>query len=253
MAPSPWSIDPAWDEAAFVVALSAVYALGVQRYRPSSLRVAAFAGGMVVSLAALVSPVATIALHYLLAAHLLQNVALAEWAPALAVVGIAPVLARRIGAISAARMLTRPPVALPLWILTYAVWHVPAAYDAALRHTALLRLEHLTYFVAGCLLWWPVFHDEPSRLASGGKAAYVFAAFLFASPLGLLLALLPSSIYAFYESSPRLWGLDPLTDQQIAGVIMAGSEAIVFFGVFAVYVLRFLAEEDAFQGTQGTG
>jgi putative membrane protein len=60
----------------------------------------------------------------------------------------------------------------------------------------------------------------------------------------LLLALLPGAIYGFYESAPRLWGLDPLTDQQIAGVIMAGSEAVVFFGIFAVFVLRFLAEEE---------
>ena len=55
--------------------------------------------------------------------------------------------------------------------------------------------------------------------------------------------MLPSAIYGFYESAPRLWGLSPLTDQQIAGVIMAASEAIVFFGIFAVYVLRFLADK----------
>jgi putative membrane protein len=68
---------------------------------------------------------------------------------------------------------------------------------------------------------------------------------VFASPLGLMLALLPSPIYDFYEAAPRIWGVAPLEDQQIAGMTMALSEAIVFFAVFAVFFVRFLAEEEA--------
>ena len=68
---------------------------------------------------------------------------------------------------------------------------------------------------------------------------------MLASPLGLVLALLPSSIYGFYESAPRLWGVGALTDQQIAGVVMAVSEAIVFFVLFAFFFVRFMAEEEA--------
>jgi cytochrome c oxidase assembly factor CtaG len=90
-----------------------------------------------------------------------------------------------------------------------------------------------------------VFQDRPRRLSPGAKSAYVFAAFVFASPLGLLLALLPSPLYDFYVDAPRLWGLDALGDQQIAGIVMALSEATVFFGVFAWFFVRFLAEEEA--------
>ena len=78
----------------------------------------------------------------------------------------------------------------------------------------------------------------------GAKAAYVFAAFLLNSPIRLLLALLPSPVYGFYEAAPRIWELSTLRDQQIAGVLMAGAEAILFFGVFAIYFRRFLIEED---------
>ena len=92
------------------------------------------------------------------------------------------------------------------------------------------------------LLWWPVVH---SRLSSGAKAAYVFAAFALASPIGLVLALVPDPLYDFYVQSPGLWGLDPLVDQQIAGVMMSLTETVVFFAVFAVYVGRFFAEQDA--------
>jgi cytochrome c oxidase assembly factor CtaG len=245
VAPSPWSFQPSWDEIAFVVALTAAYAVAVARFGASRGRIAAFAGGVLLVLAAVASPVATVALNYLVSAHLLQNVMLAEWAPALLVLGVSPPLARRIAQVPGVAVATYPLVALPLWIAAYAAWHIPAAYDAALDHAPLLRIQHLTYLTAGCLLWWSVFHDEPHRVSNGGRALYIFAAFLFASPLGLLLALLPSAIYDFYEEAPRLWGLDPATDQQIAGVVMAGSEAIVFFAVFAVFVARWLADEEA--------
>jgi cytochrome c oxidase assembly factor CtaG len=250
VAPSAWSFDPAWDEAAFVLGLCLAYAVAARRVGSPPARIAAFVGGMAIALAAVASPIATVAIEYLVSAHLLQNVMLAEWAPALAVLGLTPTMARRLARFPGMATLTRPLVALPLWILLYAVWHVPVAYEAALRNPPLLRLEHLSYFLVGCLLWWPVFQDEPQRVPSGTKAAYVFGAFLFASPLGLLLALLPSAIYGYYEAAPRLWGLEPLADQQIAGVIMAGSEAIVFFAVFAVYVVRWLADEDVVESTQ---
>jgi hypothetical protein len=51
-------------------------------------------------------------------------------------------------------------------------------------------------------------------------------------------------VYGFYEDAPRLWGLSALTDQQIAGVTMAGEQALVFFAVFAFFFTRFLREQD---------
>jgi cytochrome c oxidase assembly factor CtaG len=98
------------------------------------------------------------------------------------------------------------------------------------------------YFVTGVLLWWPVVHGA---LTPGLKAAYVFAAFLLASPIGLVMALVPEPIYDFYADGPGLWGLSPLTDQQIAGMSMSVAEAIVFFAAFALYFRRFFTEQDA--------
>jgi cytochrome c oxidase assembly factor CtaG len=73
----------------------------------------------------------------------------------------------------------------------------------------------------------------------------VFAAFVLVSPLGLLLALLPTSVYHFYAHAPRLWGLTATSDQQIAGVTMVAEEAVVFFAVSAFAFSRFLRQEEA--------
>ena len=244
-------MDPyrwAWDvEALVLVPVSCVvYALVLRRFPAPRWRVAAFVASQVLLLAVFLTPVETLALHYLLSAHLFQNVVLAEWAPALLVLGLPAALADRLADVRPVRVLTHPAVALPLWLATYFIWHVPVAYDAALENPAtLLHLEHGCYFAAGVLFWWPVVHDRPWRLAPVARALYVFVAFLFASPLGLLLALLPEPIYSFYESAPRVWGLSPLTDQQIAGVTMALEQALVFFAVFVFFFLRFLREEEA--------
>ena len=84
--------------------------------------------------------------------------------------------------------------------------------------------------------------------APGAKAAYLFAAFVLASPIGLVLALVPEPIYDFYADGPGLWGLSPITDQEIAGVTMAVEQAIVFFAAFAYFFTRFFAEQDAAAG-----
>jgi cytochrome c oxidase assembly factor CtaG len=237
-----------WNGEALVLVplLAVAYAVGVRVYPTSRAHAAAFALALGLMLAVFATPVQTIALHYLLTAHLLQNVVMAEWAPALIVFALPPALAGVLGRRTVVRTLTRPAIALPLWLGTYFAWHVPRVYDFALDHpVTVLHLEHLSYLVAGIALWWPVLQNIPHRLTNGGKAAYVFGAFVLGSPLGLLLALLPSAVYRTYRDGPGLWGLDPLSDQQLAGLTMAGEQAVVFFALFAVFFLRFLREEEA--------
>ena len=99
---------------------------------------------------------------------------------------------------------------------------------------------------AGVVMWWPLLQDIPQRLASSTRAGYAFAAFVLASPLGLLLALLPKPVYDFYvDARPRVWGLSAIADQQIAGVTMASEQAIVLFVIFLYWFRAFLAEEGA--------
>ena len=135
------------------------------------------AAGVALVFAAFVTELQPLATHTFLWAHLLQNVVLAEWAPALLFLAVPRELSRR----AAARFpLFRPFVALPLWLATYYIWHLPWIYDAALRHPhSLLHVEHVTYLVAGICLWWPVIHG---RTRPARRLRYLFAAFVLASP-----------------------------------------------------------------------
>jgi putative membrane protein len=231
--PYAWPTDS--DAYALVPALALAYYLLVRRHSIARWRIGCFAVAMLLLAAVFATPLQTLALNYLLTAHFLQNVALAEWVPALLVLSLPP---------QAARQVRVPMVpALVFWLGTYFAWHVPAAYDFALRNPhSVLHVEHATYLMAGTALWWPVVHG---RQNSGTKAAYLFGAFVLASPLGLLLALLPDPVYSFYEARPTVWGLSHLLDQEIAGTTMAAEQAVVFFAAFAFYFSRFLREEDA--------
>ena len=232
-------MHPSAEAIGLAPALAVGLVAGTRGAGGSRARLAAGALGVVLVFAAFFTQLEPLANHTFLWAHLLQNVVLAEWAPALLVLAVPPRLAER----AAGFPLFRPFVALPLWLAAYYTWHLPWIYDAALRHPhSLLHVEHLTYLAAGVCVWWPVVHG---RASAGAKAAYLFAAFVLASPLGLLLALIPRAIYPFYVHAPRTWGPGPLADQQIAGVTMAAEEAVVFFGAFAAYLLRFLADEQA--------
>jgi cytochrome c oxidase assembly factor CtaG len=232
-------MHPSAEAIGLAPALAVGLALSTRAGSLSRPRSAAGVLGVLLVFAAFFTQLEPLANHTFLWAHLLQNVVLAEWAPALLLLAVPPRLVER-----AARFpLFRPLVALPLWLAVYYTWHLPWIYDTALRHPhSLLHVEHLTYLAAGICVWWPVVHG---RASAGAKAAYLFAAFVLASPLGLLLALIPRAIYPFYVHAPRTWGPGPLADQQIAGVTMAAEEAIVFFGAFAGYLLRFLADEQA--------
>jgi cytochrome c oxidase assembly factor CtaG len=242
--PYRWSWNP---EALLLVPLMTVgYVVALRRYPAPRWRVVCFVAAMVLILLVTITPLETIALNYLLVIHLLQNVVLAEWAPLLVVLGLPAALAATLARPRAVRLLVHPLVALPLWLANYMLWHLPWLYDTALEHPhTLLHLEHALYFATGVAMWWSVVQDEPHRLGDGARAAVVFAAFVFGAPIGLVIALVPDAIYEFYVDAPvRLWGLSPLADQQLAGILMSAEQAIVFFAAVAFFLVRFLAEDE---------
>ena len=93
---------------------------------------------------ALNSPLETIAIDYLVLFHLLQNVIISDWAPPLLLIGLTPAMRAAVAARGghAFATLTRPQIALPIWLVGWYVVHLGAVYDAAVRSPVLLALEH---------------------------------------------------------------------------------------------------------------
>jgi putative membrane protein len=245
---SSFSFEPVF----LLLAAAAVYGyvrLARTVERPGWLRATLFGLGILLVAVSLNSPLETVAIHYLLVIHLLQNVMVADWAPPLLVLGLTPamraVVARHGGRTLAA--LTRPRVALPLWLAVWYGVHLPVFYDYALRHQWLLNLEHGLLLFAGLVFWWPVFSDAPQRLATAVKLVYLGAAYVGSAFLSLALIFSASAFYDFYEQAPRLWGLSPEKDQNLGGILMNAEQMIVFFAALSYFLMRLLSEEEESQ------
>ena len=180
---APASYSFSFEPIFLVLAAAAVYGyvrLARTVERPSRLRTALFGTGIVLIALSLNSPLETIAIHYLLLIHLLQNVMIADWAPPLLVLGLTPAMRAAVAARAGPPLarLTRPVVALPLWLAVWYGVHLPAFYDYALRHPWLLNVEHGALILAGLVFWWPVFSREPQRLSTPMQLAYLGAAYI---------------------------------------------------------------------------
>ena len=128
------------------------------------------------------------------------------------------------------------------------LWHVPALYNAALDHAFVHVLEHLSFAAAGLLYWWHLLSPIRSRLRLGGlgPVLYMASTKILVGFLGVLLAFSPNLLYDAYAlpAGQTRWGLDPLDDQHVAGLIMALEQSIVMGIALAYLFVRMLAESE---------
>jgi len=215
--------------------------------RPSFWRATVFGLGVALVTISLNSPLETIAVHYLLVMHLLQNVMVADWGPPLLILGLTPAMRDRVAEWGGRPLafMTRPVVALPFWLAVWYGVHLPAFYDWALRDTWPLNIEHGLLLLAGLVFWWPVFANEPHRVATAIRLAYLGAAYIGSAFLSLAFIFSVRVFYAFYEEAPRLWGITATKDQNLGGILMNGEQTLVFLLAIGWFVLRLLDEEQA--------
>ena len=221
----------------------------------------AFFAGLLAVTAALVSPI-----HHagdqLLSAHMLQHLVLIlgaapllalgrpqlplllalprSWRRALHAAGARP-------AVRAARRLLTTPAAI--WVVGVAVlwsWHLPLLYDAAVQNAGLHTLEHLSFLVTAFMFWWVVLRPPGEGLAPGRDVLYVFTAGMAGSVLGALFAFAASPIYPTYVPRALALGVSPLSDQQLAGLIMWIPAGVVYLAFASLLFVRWLrmAERD---------
>jgi putative membrane protein len=139
-----------------------------------------------------------------------------------------------------------PAFAVVLYVAVIWAWHIPAAYDVALRHPLVHVLEHVTFLIAGSLYWWHLLSPIRARLRLGGMGPIVYMAStkLFVGALGMGLAFAPSALYSYYVHHGRVWGISAHDDQSIAGFIMAVEQSLVMGIAIVVLFVRALSESE---------
>jgi putative membrane protein len=290
-----WSLQPpvvvglagaAWGYARGVQTLWS----GKRRRGVTGWQVACFIGGLLALFVAFVSPVHSLSSE-LLWVHMVQHVLLVLVAAPLLVVG-APLVPmtlalplswrrriRQVGRIgwlrSVGHLSTRPLCAWMLSLAALWAWHAPGPYDAAVKNGAVHALEHLSFLATAILFWWVAIRPGFRRRSSGGlgglkqgggaergsppggsEVLYVITAGIQSGALGAVLTFAGSPLYPAYTHAVARWGLTPLQDQQLAGLIMwipAGMVYVVAAGaLFVRWLLTMEREARRAEGRTGT-
>jgi putative membrane protein len=213
-------------------------------------RLCCFQCSLLVTLIALVSPLDGLS-DQLFLMHMIQHMLLLDVVPILAILGFTKVILRPVTRAvrdfeRRAAALAHPAFAVVLYVAVIWSWHVPAAYDLALRHPAVHVLEHVTFVLAGSLYWWHLLSPIRSRLRLGGMGpvAYMGSTKVLVGALGMGLAFAPTALYSYYVHHARVWGISAGDDQSIAGMIMAVEQSLVMGVALVVLFMRALTESE---------
>jgi putative membrane protein len=265
---SAWNLDLGLLSVLYL--LAGLYATGVRRVWKRAgrgrgipvWRVWCYFGAVTALLLALVSPIDALG-GALFSVHMVQHMLLMVVAAPLLVLG-RPMLGyvwalpeRHRHRVSAwwhrfrpARMswavVSHPAVILVVHIGALWVWHLPELYQAALEAAWVHHLEHASFFFTALLFWWAVTESGARGRWPGYGAGvlYVFATALQSGALGALMLFAREPWYPAHQEGADLWGVELLTDQQVAGAIMWIPAGLVYAGAALVLFLAWVRQSD---------
>jgi cytochrome c oxidase assembly factor CtaG len=257
-----WSFN--WQTLGLLSGAAVLYLRGWRRlhaerpHKYTSGRLAAFLGGLIALLLALLSPVDALG-GFLLMAHMVQHLLLLMVAPPLLLLGqpappilrglprwifrdaLGPFLAcrelKQIG-----RVAVHPIVSWCVFVVGIAVWHLPPIYELALHSQAWHEVEHAYFFWSAIAFWWPVvgvWPGDPVR-PRWALIPYLALADIVNTGLSAVLTFSDHVLYPTYRLAPRLWGISALDDQAAAGAIMWVPGSIAFLLPAAILGMRAL-------------
>jgi putative membrane protein len=248
-----WTIHPSTVIGIAVVAGLYVYATRRATRKPSSIQSLSFFSGLFVIFASLNGPLHDLSDYYLFSAHMVQHLLLTLLVPPLLLAGLTGDMLRPLirnpRVMSVARFFTKPIVCFAVFNLVIAAWHLPPLYNSAMAEHGVHIGEHLMFMAAAVLMWWPFLSPLPElpRLSYPGQMLYCFLTIIPMSVVAVYITMADSILYPAYTASPRIWGLSPLEDQQLGGLIMWIPGAIVFYAILTVVFFKWqkLGRDDA--------
>ena len=215
--------------------------------RPSAWQQASFATGLLVMFFALNGPLHDISDFYLFSGHMVQHLVLTIGTPPLLLAGtpgwmFRPALRSPLVAVIA-RTITTPRAAFAIFNLVLAAWHLPPLYNSAMYYHEVHIVQHLMFLVAAVIVWWPLLSPLPElpRLSYPGQMLYSFLLTLPMTMISIFIVYADHVLYPAYAGAPRLWGLSPLEDQRLGGLIMWIPGGLFFYALTTLIFFKWTA------------
>ena len=205
-------------------------------------RVALYLSGVALLFVALEGPIHELSDTYLFSAHMVQHMLVTLFAPPLLLLGtpgwlLAPIVRRRY-VFPVARALTRALPAALLFNVIFTVYHWPIYYNAVAAEHHLHIATHLLFIALAVITWWPLVSPvaELPPLPYPLRMVYCFGQTISGFLIGSFVTNASTVLYPSYALAPRVWGISPLDDQKLGGLIMWIIGGLFFLLVFsAVY------------------
>lgn len=238
-----------------ILALLYLYAVGPGRRRAGIRertgggRIVSFFAGLAVAYVALNGPVDELSDSYLFSVHMAQHLMLTQLMPPLLLLGLPAFalepLVRPRWVKGVGRRLSRPPLAFALYSFTFSAWHLQPVYDLMMRSENVHTFAHVLFMVTAVIMWWPLLSPLPEFPRLSAPAAMVYL-FLLGIPMLLVAALITLAdgvLYPWYVSAPRVWGLSPLADQKLGGLIMWVPGGMFYWVIMSIIYFRWVGRE----------
>jgi putative membrane protein len=233
-----------WSTVVGILGLAVLYESGARRATPSPARRLAFHGALVVMFLSLNGWLHDLSDSYLFSAHMLQHLLLALVVAPLMIIGtpgemLRPILAVR-GISPIARWITAPTRCFAIFNIVVAFWHLPPAYNYALANHPVHIIQHLTLLAAAVLMWWPVLSPlaELPRLSYPGQMLYLFLMSIPMAIISVYISYADGLLYPAYARAARVWGITPMNDQLIGGLIMWIPGGLFFYTIISIVFYR---------------
>ena len=186
----------------------------------------------------------------LFSVHMVQHLVFSLVAAPLLLLGTPGWLLRRLLSAAPVRaaweILTRPIVALVVFNGWIAVYHWPPVVNLSIANDGFHLIAHTGWMLTALIMWWPVLSPLPElpHLSGPGRMLYLFGQSIVPTVPASFLTFGHSLLYGSYEQRPLAFGIDPLTDQQVAGLIMKIAAGFLIWGVIAVMFFRWSKAEE---------
>jgi putative membrane protein len=222
-----------------ILGLAAVYEWSARRAPPTNSQRALYHLALVLMFFSLNGWLHDLSDFYLFSAHMVQHLMLALVIAPLMIMGTPGGMLRPALSIpwvaAIAHFVTAPTRCFAFFTVVVAGWHLPPLYNYALAHHPAHIAMHLMFLVVSVLMWWPVLSPLPElpRLSYPGQMLYLFLLTIPMAIVAVYISYADTVLYPLYASAPRVWGITPMADQLIGGLIMWIPGGLFFYTIIS--------------------